>query len=100
MRAGQGWGCVVNFGFAGRAVLVTAAMRIRGIDGLLIRRQPRDRGDMVGLPTSRAESLEELTWLITAVMDVAAVTATHSHDQPGDCAGKPPRDVQRCAPAP
>src|ERR1700722_9424376 len=49
---------------------------------------------------SRAESLKELTWLITAVMDVDAVTATQSHDQPGDRAGKPPRDVQRCAPAP
>ena len=55
---------------------------------------------MVGLPTSRAESLEDAKCLITAVMDVDARTASESHDQPGDCASKPPRDVQRCAPAP
>jgi hypothetical protein len=96
----SGWGCVVSFDFAGRAVLVGAALRARGIDGLLIRQPHRDRGDMAGLPASPAESLEELTWLITAVMDVDAVTAIQSYDQPGNRAGQPPRDVQRCAPAP
>lgn len=76
-----------------------AALRVRGIDGLLIRRRRRDRGDMAGRPASRAESLEDAKWLITAMMDVDAVTATQSHDQPGDRAGKPPRDIQRRAPA-
>jgi hypothetical protein len=54
---------------------------------------------MAGRPASRAESLEDAKWLITAMMDVDAVTATQSHDQTGDRAGKPPRDVQRRAPA-
>lgn len=76
-----------------------AALRVRGIDGLLIRQRRRDQGDVAGRPASRAESLEDAKWLITAMMDVDAVTATQSDDQPGDRTGKPPRDVQRCAPA-
>ena len=35
---------------------------------------------MVGLPASLAESLEGVTWLITAIVGVDAVTATQSHD--------------------
>src|ERR1700733_13279751 len=100
VRAGPDGGCVVNFESAGGAVLVRTALRVGEIEGLLVRRQHRDRGDVAGLAASRAESLGELTWLITAVTDVDPVTATQSHDQPGDRAGKPPRDVQRCAPAP
>ena len=62
VRAGtsrQGWDCVVNSEFAAQAALVMAALGLRGIHGLLIRRQHRDRGDMVALQTSRAESVEE-----------------------------------------
>ena len=51
-----------------------------------------DQGDMSGFrpAAAAAESLEDTKWPITAVTDVAARPATQSHDQPGDCAGKPP----------
>jgi hypothetical protein len=43
----------------------------------LILRHDCDQGESRGC---RAESLEVRQWLITAMMDVDAVTATQSHD--------------------
>lgn len=54
-RQSGGW--VVNLELAGRRRHSDGPVRIRGTEGLVLR-QPRDRGDTVGL-TSRVESLEE-----------------------------------------